>query len=122
DSNVQVVMALRYAAFQRASGLPPGTLGSKRACSGAAQEHLDTLDMDDTFIRDWAIPPYSPVADDDDSDDSHSDHDHGGDVPAGDAAAARPSAEFTEFASSDKQAAGADDSTFGNQPPESRDE
>ncbi|KAJ2611210.1 hypothetical protein H4S08_003267 [Coemansia sp. RSA 1365] len=65
SSNVQVVMALRYAAFQKASGLPPGTLGSKRPYNGRpAVEPLDMLDMDDSFIRDWAIPPYSPYIDD----------------------------------------------------------
>ncbi|KAJ2008149.1 hypothetical protein H4R26_000354 [Coemansia thaxteri] len=69
DSNVQVVMALRYAAFQKASGLPPGTLGSQRqrpganGAGGSAAEPVDILDVDDSFIRDWAIPPYSPFID-----------------------------------------------------------
>ncbi|KAJ2773033.1 hypothetical protein IWQ57_001498, partial [Coemansia nantahalensis] len=131
DSNVQVVMALRYAAFQRTSGLPPGTLGSKRTRNGAVPEPLEMLDMDDTFIGDWAIPPYSPHADDDDDSDGGgdggdirdvcSDHDPNAGVPAGDAAGGRSSAEFTEFASSTMQAAGADDATFGDQPAEGRD-
>ncbi|KAI9506429.1 hypothetical protein GGI25_004906 [Coemansia spiralis] len=73
DSNVQVVMALRYAAFQKASGLPPGTLGSRRQRAngpgaGSASEPVDMLDMDDSFIRDWAIPPYSPYVDGSQSD------------------------------------------------------
>ncbi|KAJ2389494.1 hypothetical protein GGI23_005825, partial [Coemansia sp. RSA 2559] len=67
DSNVQVVMALLYAAFQKMSGLPPGTLGSRRprlggngSAQGNASEPVDMLDVDDSFIRDWAVPPYSP--------------------------------------------------------------
>ncbi|KAJ2556727.1 hypothetical protein EV175_001806, partial [Coemansia sp. RSA 1933] len=61
DSNVQVVMALRYAAFQKMSGLPPGTIGSRRprlggsaSAQGNASEPVDILDVDDSFIRDWA--------------------------------------------------------------------
>ncbi|KAJ2316189.1 hypothetical protein H4R23_003685, partial [Coemansia sp. Cherry 401B] len=61
QSNVQVVMALRYAAFQKASGLPPGTLGARR--NNGQAEPVDMLDIDDSFIRDWAIPPYSPYID-----------------------------------------------------------
>ncbi|KAJ1939759.1 hypothetical protein FBU59_004014 [Linderina macrospora] len=64
DSDVQVVMALRYAAFQKASGLPPGTLGSTRArhyTQGNA-EQVDMLEMDDSLIQGWAIPPYVPKA------------------------------------------------------------
>ncbi|KAJ2691078.1 hypothetical protein IWW39_000286 [Coemansia spiralis] len=68
DSNVQVVMALRYAAFQKASGLPPGVLASQQrprpsvsgGGGGSSAEPVDILDMDDSLIRDWAIPPYSP--------------------------------------------------------------
>ncbi|KAJ2227352.1 hypothetical protein IWW45_007077 [Coemansia sp. RSA 485] len=70
DSNVSVVMALRYAAFQKASGLQPGSVGStlrprmspsSTYLSGnAATEPVDMLDMNDSFIREWAIPPYSP--------------------------------------------------------------
>ncbi|KAJ1734317.1 hypothetical protein LPJ61_001138 [Coemansia biformis] len=119
DSNVQVVMALRYAAFQRASGLPPGTLGLKRTRGGAATEPVDMLDMDDSFIRDWAIPPYSPHADDDrDHDNGHTDDVRASDgtVIAGRAEGNRASAEFTEFASSDTHAAGADGSTFEERP------
>ncbi|KAJ2421037.1 hypothetical protein GGF41_004024 [Coemansia sp. RSA 2531] len=68
DSNVQVVMALRYAAFQKASGLPPGILASQQrprpsVSGGSAAEPVDILDMDDSLIRDWAIPPYSPFVD-----------------------------------------------------------
>ncbi|KAJ2831443.1 hypothetical protein GGI24_001573, partial [Coemansia furcata] len=68
DSNVQVVMALRYAAFQKASGLPPGVLTSQQrprpsTGGGVAPEPVDILDMDDSLIRDWAIPPYSPFVD-----------------------------------------------------------
>ncbi|KAJ2480899.1 hypothetical protein IWW56_002140 [Coemansia sp. RSA 2131] len=62
-SNVQVVMALRYAAFQKASGLTPGSLRGRRM-NGA--EPVDMLDLDDSFIRDWAIPPYSPCSEDGD--------------------------------------------------------
>ncbi|KAJ2453684.1 hypothetical protein EV183_002088 [Coemansia sp. RSA 2336] len=78
-SNVQVVMALRYAAFQKASGLAPGTLKPRQrsnglqsaATSSAASnaEPVDMLDMDDSFIRDWAVPPYSPFASSSDSSD-----------------------------------------------------
>ncbi|KAJ1817004.1 hypothetical protein LPJ56_004163 [Coemansia sp. RSA 2599] len=72
DSNVSVVMALRYAAFQKASGLQPGSVGStlrprmspsSTCLSGnAATEPVDMLDMNDSFIREWAIPQYSPPA------------------------------------------------------------
>ncbi|KAJ1752709.1 hypothetical protein LPJ79_000965 [Coemansia sp. RSA 1821] len=78
-SNVQVVMALRYAAFQKASGLAPGTLkprqrlnGSQSTASSSAasnMEPVDMLDMDDSFIRGWAVPPYSPFASSSDSSD-----------------------------------------------------
>ncbi|KAJ2834869.1 hypothetical protein J3B01_003821 [Coemansia erecta] len=61
-SNVQVVMALRYAAFQKASGLAPGSLRGRRT---NGMEPVDMLDLDDSFIRDWAIPPYSPCSEDD---------------------------------------------------------
>ncbi|KAJ2855770.1 hypothetical protein J3B02_001991 [Coemansia erecta] len=70
DSNVSVVMALRYAAFQKASGLQPGSVGStlrprmspsSTGLSGnAATEPVDMLDMNDSFIREWAIPQYLP--------------------------------------------------------------
>ncbi|KAJ2851548.1 hypothetical protein IWW36_001032 [Coemansia brasiliensis] len=78
-SNVQVVMALRYAAFQKASGLAPGTLkprqrlnSSQPTSNGSTasnMEPVDILDMDDSFIRDWAVPPYSPFASSSDSSD-----------------------------------------------------
>ncbi|KAJ1940330.1 hypothetical protein EC988_007064, partial [Linderina pennispora] len=48
-SDVQAVMALRYAAFQKAAGLPPGS-----AQAG------ELPDLDDSLIGSWAIPPYSP--------------------------------------------------------------
>ncbi|KAJ2909530.1 hypothetical protein GGI21_001790 [Coemansia aciculifera] len=109
DSNVQVVMALRYAAFQKASGLPPGVLASQQrlrpnASGGTSAEPVDILDMDDSLIRDWAIPPYSPLVDNVDetlvlpvaaADDAADD----------DGVSARDSAEFTEFAGSSTSAA-----------------
>lgn len=49
DSNVQCVMALRYAAFQKEAGLPPGGMGN-----------VEMVGLDESFIRDWAIPPYEP--------------------------------------------------------------
>ncbi|KAJ2778671.1 hypothetical protein H4R18_004457 [Coemansia javaensis] len=161
DSNVQVVMALRYAAFQRASGLPPGTLGSKRpraaassssstgasslsVAAAAAAEPVDMLDMDDSFIRDWAIPPYLPSADDDDDDaesekppvedgakpekPSAEDGAEPPECPAKDdaepkspapaAASNRTSAEFTELADSATHAIANDDVEFA-EPPQS---
>ncbi|KAJ2643813.1 hypothetical protein GGF44_000979 [Coemansia sp. RSA 1694] len=95
DSNVQVVMALRYAAFQKASGLPPGILASQQrprpsASGGSSAEPVDILDMDDSLIRDWAIPPYSPFVDDL--------ADGLGEAQLPIAAAEKASAEFTEFA------------------------
>ncbi|KAJ2747516.1 hypothetical protein GGI20_000505 [Coemansia sp. BCRC 34301] len=97
-SNVQVVMALRYAAFQKASGLPPGVLASQQrlrpgASGGSSSEPVDILDMDDSLIRDWAIPPYSPLVDD------IADSPEEPQLPVA-AAATRVSAEFTEFAGS----------------------
>ncbi|PIA15795.1 ArfGap-domain-containing protein [Coemansia reversa NRRL 1564] len=101
NSNVQVVMALRYAAFQKASGLPPGTLGSKRPYNGGpAVESLDMLDMDDSFIRDWAIPPYSPYIDDSEEIKARTDN--------------KPSIESTKSASSVAPAADVEgDADFG---------
>ncbi|KAJ1722718.1 hypothetical protein LPJ53_002891 [Coemansia erecta] len=73
DSNVSVVMALRYAAFQKASGLQPGSVSNASGANrlrmspsstqlggNAAIEPVDMLDMNDSFIRDWAVPPYVP--------------------------------------------------------------
>ncbi|KAJ2089251.1 hypothetical protein IW138_003571 [Coemansia sp. RSA 986] len=116
DSNVQVVMALRYAAFQKMSGLPPGTLGSRRprpggnGTQGSAAEPVDILDVDDSFIRDWAVPPYSPcIEQEEDS------ADNGGlclSVESSNASK-EVSLEFVDRASSSSPHDSADDLEFG---------
>ncbi|KAJ1737965.1 hypothetical protein LPJ72_000034 [Coemansia sp. Benny D160-2] len=123
DSNVQVVMALRYAAFQKMSGLPPGTLGSRRSranggscggngsgsgTSGNAAEPVDILDVDDSFIRDWAVPPYSPcIEQDEDTENKDTGADDSDDSK-------EVSLEFVDvMSSSSPRRAGADDMEFG---------
>ncbi|KAJ2346000.1 ArfGAP with coiled-coil, ankyrin repeat and PH domains 3, partial [Coemansia sp. RSA 2618] len=88
-SNVPVVMALRYAAFQKASGLPPGSLRPRRPNASPA-EPVDMLDMDDSFIRDWAIPPYSPLSGDDDDAEADDDDKDSDDAEFGELQAASP--------------------------------
>ncbi|KAJ1934534.1 hypothetical protein GGF37_006329, partial [Kickxella alabastrina] len=68
-SDVAVVMALRYAAFQKMSGLSPGSVAGAGRRGGAvgvpmgggnaAAEPVDMLDMDDSFISEWVVPPYA---------------------------------------------------------------
>ncbi|KAJ2721537.1 hypothetical protein GGI07_003890 [Coemansia sp. Benny D115] len=100
DGNVSVVMALRYAAFQKTSGLPPGSMGSSRPRGSALPfgtnsnngnamiEPVDMLDTEDSFIRDWAVPAYDPDMFDENKVDPNME------------SSARSSMEFTEFAGS----------------------
>ncbi|KAJ1958737.1 hypothetical protein GGI12_004661 [Dipsacomyces acuminosporus] len=120
DSNVQVVMALRYAAFQKASGIPPGTLGSSRqrhhVQGNGSGEPVDMLDMDDSFIRDWAIPPFSPhAANGQQEQDSVLNSTQTTPAPAA-MAQSRTSGEFTDFVDSSAHANAPDDADFDEPP------